>query len=101
MEFSPPWLALEPHAVRLLCWKLGGLATAVIGDAVCRSCYMLDLLEMVKLASDADVVWFSPMPQPYSPQLSLQPLLLVFANLTYSLQLFLLRRVGYTRYRPV
>lgn len=23
---------LEPHAVRLFCWKLGGLATAVIGE---------------------------------------------------------------------
>ena len=49
MELSPPWLTLEPHADRLLCWKLGGLATAVIGDAVYRCCYIPRLLEIVVL----------------------------------------------------
>jgi hypothetical protein len=47
MGLSPPWPALEPHADRLLCWKLGGLATAVIGDAVYRCCYRLELVRLV------------------------------------------------------
>jgi hypothetical protein len=36
IELSPPWLTLAPHADRLFCWKLGGLATAVICQNVCE-----------------------------------------------------------------
>ena len=36
IALSPPWLPLAPHAERLICWKLGGFATAVIWRVVRR-----------------------------------------------------------------
>ena len=38
MAFRPPWLTLALHADRLVCWKLGGFATAVICKVV--RCWM-------------------------------------------------------------
>jgi len=35
MAVSPPCPTLAPHADRLFCWKLSGLATAVICEIVC------------------------------------------------------------------
>jgi hypothetical protein len=34
IAFRPPWLRLALHADRLVCWKLGGFATAVICKVV-------------------------------------------------------------------
>jgi hypothetical protein len=42
MALRPPWLTLALHADRLVCWKLGGFATAVI----CNVCEVFDYAEM-------------------------------------------------------
>ena len=59
MALRPPWLTLALHADRLVCWKLGGFATAVI-RYVCKVFHLRTMYEGMRDDSVGEGLWNAP-----------------------------------------